>query len=127
MFKKKKNRNTEFIPIQQEIKESSKFSLKDLLGGNVLSKGVVTRQIPYLGFFALALLFYILNQYRGESVMSQIMLLEKRVKEMRAELVSAEFDLQEMSKQSEVSRMVTEQGLPLVEAKTPPYKIIMTE
>jgi hypothetical protein len=32
-----------------------------------------------------------------------------------------------MSKQSEVTRMITEQELPLLEAKTPPYKIVMEE
>ncbi|MFA6127546.1 MAG: FtsL-like putative cell division protein [Bacteroidales bacterium] len=127
MFKRKKNTSKEFISTQQEIKESSKFSVKDLLGGNVLSKEVVTRQIPFLFFITTAILLYIFNQYRGENIMSEIMALEKRVREMRAESVSAAFDLQEMSRQSEVTRMVTEQGLPLIEAKTPPYKIIVNE
>ncbi|TSA39163.1 MAG: hypothetical protein D4R64_00475 [Porphyromonadaceae bacterium] len=127
MFKRNKKTNKEFIPTRQEIKESSKFSIKDLLGGNVLSKEVVIRQIPFLLFVTIAILLYIFNQYRGENVMRQIMSLEKRVREMRAESVSAAFDLQELSKQSEVTRMVTEQGLPLLEAKTPPYKIVMNE
>lgn len=127
MFKRNKKSNKEFIPTRQEIKESSKFSMKDLLGANVLSKEVVTRQIPFLLFVAFAIILYIFNQYRGENVMSQIMVLEKQVREMRAESVSAAFDLQELSKQSEVTRMITEQGLPLQEAKTPPYKIVMTE
>ena len=127
MFKRNRKTNKEFISTKQEIKETSKFSLKDLLGGNVLSKEVVTRQIPFLLFITIAILLYIFNQYRGENVMSQIMSLEKRVREMRAESVSTAFDLQELSKQSEVTRMVTDQGLPLKEAKTPPYKIEMDE
>lgn len=127
MFKRKKTTNREFIPTKQEIKESSKFSLKELLGGNVLSKEVVTRQIPFLLFVTTAILLYIFNQYRGEHVMGQIMELEKRVREMRAEAVSTGFDLQEMSRQSEVTGMILEQGLPLQEAKTPPYKIEIDE
>jgi len=127
MFKRAPKTNQEFIPTKQEIKESSKFSVKDLLGGNVLSKEVVTRQIPFLLFMTVALLLYIFNQYRGENVMSQIMSLEKRVREMRAEAVSTAFDLQELSKQSEVTRMITEQGLLLQEAMTPPYKIVIDE
>ena len=124
---KKKKTNQEFIPVRQEIKESSKFSIKDLLGGNVLSKEVVTRQIPFLLFITTAILLYIFNQYRGENIMRQIMTLEKRVREMRSEAVSTAFDLQEISKQSEVSLMVTEKGLLLKEANTPPYKIVMEE
>ena len=127
MFKRKIKTNPEFIPTRQEVKEMSKFSLKDLLGAKVLSREVVIRQIPFVLFVAFALFLYILNQYRGEKVMTQIMTLEKKVREMRAESVSAAFDLQEMSKQSEVTRMVTEQGLTLQEAKTPPYKIVMDE
>jgi cell division protein FtsL len=127
MFKRNKKPNKEFIPTRQEIKESSKFSLKELLGGNVLSREVVTRQIPFLLFVTTAILLYIFNQYRGENVMRQIMSLEKRVREMRAESVSTAFDLLELSKQSEVTQMVKDQGLPLQEAKTPPYKIVMDE
>jgi hypothetical protein len=127
MFKRNKNTNKEFIPVKQEIKEASKFSFKNLLGATVLSKDVVTRQIPFLLFITTAILLYIFNQYRGENVMRQIMQLEKRVREMRTESVSTGFDLQEMSKQSEVTRMVTEQGLPLKEAMTPPYKIVIEE
>lgn len=123
MFKRSKKPNKEFIPTRQEIRESSKFSFKDLLGGSVLSKEVVTRQIPFLLFITVSILLYIFNQYRGENIMREIMVLEKQVREMRAESVSTAFDLQELSKQSEVSRMITEQGLPLKEAKTPPYKI----
>lgn len=125
MFKRNKKANKEFIPTRQEIKESSKFSVKELLGGNVLSKEVVTRQIPFLLYVTTAILLYIFNQYRGENIMREIMSLEKRVRELRAESVSTAFDLQEMSKQSEVTRMLFEQGLPLQEAKTPPYKIEM--
>ena len=127
MFKRNKRSDKEFIPTKQEIRESSKFSFKELLGGNVLSREVVTRQIPFLLFLTTAILLYIFNQYRGENVMRKIMTLERRVREMRAESVSTGFDLQEMSKQSEVTQMVTDQGLPLQEAKTPPFKIVMDE
>jgi hypothetical protein len=127
MFKRNKNTNKEFIPLNQEIKEAPKFSLKDLLGASVLSKDVVTSQIPFLLFVTLALLFYIFNQYQGENVMRQVVSLEKRIRELRAESVSTTFDLQEMSKQSEVIGMVVDQGLPIQEAKTPPYKIVMDE
>ncbi len=127
MFKRNKKTNQEFIPTGQEIREASKFSVKDLLGGTVLSKEVVTRQIPFLLFLATAILLYIFNQYRGENIMRQIMSLEKRIREMRSESVSTAFELQEISRQSEVSRMILEKGLTLQEAKTPPYKIIMEE
>ena len=127
MFKRKKIENKEFISTKQEIRESSKFSLKDLLGGKYLERDVVLRQIPFLLFVTAAILLYIFNQYRGENVMRQIMTLEKDIREMRAEAVSTAFDLQELSKQSEVKQMIIDLELPLQEAKTPPYKIVMDE
>jgi len=127
MFKRKKIENKEFISTKQEIRESSKFSLKDLLGGKYLERDVVLRQIPFLLFVAAAILLYIFNQYRGENVMRQIMTLEKDIREMRAEAVSTAFDLQELSKQSEVKQMIIDLEMPLQEAKTPPYKIVMDE
>ena len=127
LFKRSKNPNREFISTRQEIKETSRFSFNDLIGGAVLSKKVVTRQIPFLVFAALVLLFYISNQYRGETLMSQIMGLEKRVRELKAESVSVEFELQELSKQSAVSGMIIQQQLPLQEAKVPPVKIELDE
>lgn len=127
MFRKKKIPNREFIPAKQEIRETSRFTFKELLGGNVFSREVVTRQIPFILYVTAALMLYIFNQYRGENVMRRIVSLEKIIREMRSESVSTAFDLQELSKQSEVIRMVGEQGLPLQEAMTPPYKIVLDE
>jgi cell division protein FtsL len=123
LFKSNRNPNREFISTRQEIKETSRFSMNDLIGGGVLSKKVVTRQIPFLVFAAFVILFYISNQYRGENIMSEIMKLEKKVRELRAESVSVEFELQELSKQSQVSKMIFDQNLPLQQAKVPPFKI----
>jgi len=127
MFKLKTQTNKEFIPTRQEIKESTGSSFKTFASGSIFGDKRVISQIPFIMFVAIAILLYIFNQYRGENVMRQIMTLEKKVLEMRAESVSTAFDLQELSKQSEVTRMLTEQGLPLQEAKTPPYKIEMDQ
>jgi hypothetical protein len=127
MFKRKKKAQKEFIPTNQEIREASKVSLKDLLGGKVLSKDTVLRQIPFILFVTGLILFYITNQYKGEKIMSQIMALEKEVKELRSEYSSTAFDRQQMSTQSEIIEMVNAKGLPLLEASKPPYIIRLQE
>jgi len=127
MFRRKPKENKEFIPTRQEIRETSKLTAKDLLGGKVLSREGVIRQIPFLIFIAVLLLFYIANIYKGERIMGEIIGLEKEVRELRAEYSSTVFDRQQMSTQSEISKMVSEKGLPLLEAKTPPYKIVIED
>lgn len=127
MFKRRKKAQKEFIPTNQEIREASKVSMKDLLGGKVLSKDTVLRQIPFILFVTALILFYIANQYKGEKIMRQIMALEKEVKELRSEYSSTAFDRQQMSTQSEIIEMVNAKGLPLLEAKQPPYIIRLQE
>ncbi len=127
MFNKKKKSQKEFIPTSQEIRETQKVTVKDLIGGKMLSREVVVRQIPFILFIAALILFYIINQYRGENIMRQIMALEKQVKELRSEYSSTAFDRQQMSTQSEILKMINEKGLPLLEARTPPYVIEMKE
>jgi hypothetical protein len=127
MFRRKQKENKEFIPTRQEIKETSKLTAKDLLGGKVLSREIVIRQIPFLVFIAVLLLFYIANIYKGERIMGEIISLEKEVRELRAEYSSTVFDRQQLSTQSEILKMINEKGLPLMEAKTPPFKIVMKD
>ncbi|MFH0761259.1 MAG: FtsL-like putative cell division protein [Bacteroidota bacterium] len=127
MFKRRKKAQKEFIPTNQEIRETSKVSMKDLLGGKVLSKNTVLRQIPFILFVTALILFYIANQYKGEKIMRQIMGLEKEVKELRSEYSSTAFDRQQLSTQSEIIEMINAKGLPLLEAKKPPYIIKLQE
>lgn len=127
MFKRKPKVNKEFIPTKQEIRETSKLTAKDLLGGKILSRDGVIRQIPFVFFIAALLLIYIANQYKGENMMGQIIGLERDVRELRAEYSSTAFDRQKLSTQSEITKMINTQGLPLQEAKTPPFKIVMKD
>ncbi len=122
-MKKREHTSTEFIPPKQEVREAKKLNLKDLIGGNVLSREIVIRQIPFVLFLFAMLLFYIANQYRGDKVMKEIVDTEKRLKELRTESVSTAFELMEKSKQSEVIRLIRDNGLALEEAMEPPITI----
>jgi len=121
--KKKEAVKKEFIPPKQEIREIKKVNLKELIGGGVLSREIVIRQIPFVLFLFAILLFYIANQYQGDKVMKEIVDVEKRLKDLRTESVSTAFQLMEKSKQSEVVRMIREKGLSLEEAMEPPATI----
>jgi len=123
----KKKKEQGFVSPRQELRESTRLNAKDLLGGGVLSRDVVIRQIPFILFLFFMLLFYIANQYRGQHIMQEIMTLEARVRRLRNEFISTSFTLQKMSKQSTVIRQIRERHLNLEEALVPPYKIIIDE
>lgn len=120
---KKEKNSTEFISPRQEVRESKRIGVKDLLGGGVLSKEIVTRQIPFVFFLFALILLYIGNQYRGDKIMKEIVDVEKRVKDLRSESVSVAFELMEKSRQTEVIRQTKERGLTLEEAMDPPTTI----
>lgn len=119
----KKKEQKEFISPRQEIRESRKITLKDLLGGGVLSREIVVQQIPYALFLFAILLFYIGNQYRGDGVMKEIIEVEQSLKELRTESVSTAFELMEKSKQTRVIELIKAKGMNLHEAMDPPIII----
>ena len=118
-----KRKQPEFISPRQEIRETKRVTAKELLGGGVLSREVVIRQIPFVLFLFALMLFYIANQYRGDRIMNDVISLEKRLKELRTESVSTAFELMEKSKQTQVIKLIKDKGLLLEEAVVPPYKI----
>lgn len=122
-MKKRRSERPEFVSPHQELKESKRLTAKDLLGGGVLTRDGVIRQIPYLLFLFILLMFYIGNQYQGARVMKRVLEVEARLKVLRTESISTTFERMEMSKQSAVLKMIGEAGLPLEEASIPPYKI----
>jgi len=55
--------------------------------------------------------------------MKNVLAVEARLKVLRTESISTTFERMEMSKQSEVIKMVKDKGIALKEAVLPPYTI----
>jgi len=121
-MKRNRKDRKEFVSPHQELKEAKRLTAKDLLGGGVLSREGVIRQVPFLLFLFVMLIFYIGNQYQGAKIMKNVLMVEARLKVLRTESISTTFERMEMSKQSEV-KLVKDKGLPLQEAVLPPYNI----
>ncbi|MDX2443728.1 MAG: FtsL-like putative cell division protein [Bacteroidales bacterium] len=117
----------EFIDHKVEQKEIRKGFLKELLDGSVLTTNLVTKQLPFLVFITFLAIVYIGNRYNAEKVVRQTVFLQKRIKELKAESVSISAILMDISKQSEVSKLVGERGLDLIESVEPPKRLIITE
>lgn len=118
------NKNIEFIDEKPPKKESKKTGgVMDLFNGNILNRESVTTQIPYILFLAFIAIFYIANRYRFEKMVRQSQLIQIEVKNLRAESITTAAQLMNISKQSQVVKMVEEKGLGLKESVTPPKKI----
>jgi len=117
----------EFIDQKKEHKEIRKGFLKELLDGSLLTREVVVRQLPFIVFVTFLAVLYIGNRYHAEKVVRNTTRLQNEIKELRAESISIAADLMDISRQSEVMRLVEKKGLGLRESVVPPKKIYLKE
>jgi cell division protein FtsL len=99
--------------------------LKELLSGSMVSEKIILKNLGYISLITLLAAIYIGNRFHAERITREIARIQQEVKDLRAESLSTSADLMNVSKQSEVFRMVKEKGLNLEEMKTPPYKLLV--
>ena len=100
--------------------------MKELLSGIVPEK-IILRNLVYILLVTLLAVIYIGNRFQAEKITRETTKLLREVKDLRAESLSTSADLMDVSRQSEVFRMVRENGLSLEELKTPPYKLLVNK
>lgn len=116
--------SNEFIDRKQEEKEIRKARFRDILDGSLLTRDNVVSQLPYILFLTLLLILYIGNRYHAERVIRQSLELQKEIKELRARAISTASELEYLSNQSQVARLIEQRSLGLQYPEEPPVKII---
>jgi hypothetical protein len=100
--------------------------IKELLSGIVPEK-IILKNLGYISLITLLAVIYIGNRFHAEKITRESTRLLREVKDLRAESLSTSADLMNVSRQSEVFRLVRENGLNLEELKTPPYKLLVNK
>ncbi len=114
----------EFIDQEKEQSEIKKGLFRELLDGTLLTRQVVVKQLPFLVFLTFLTMVYISNRYNAEKVVRETVAIQSELKELRAESVTIAAELMDISKQSEVARMVQDFNLGLKESVEPPKGIL---
>lgn len=118
-----------FKKLIADIKGSEDFSdmksstVRDVLDGNILTKGFIRKQYGLLIMIAVLMFVYVDNRYSCETQMNRENQLRKELKELKYESLNISAELMQISRRSNVLRMVNENGLDLVESTNPPIKI----
>jgi cell division protein FtsL len=99
--------------------------MKELLSGSMVTEKIILKNLWYVMLLTLLAAIYIGNRFHAEKITRETTRLQREVKELRAESLSTSADLMDLSRQSEVFRLVNEKGLNLEEMKTPPYKLLV--
>jgi len=124
MAKMEKNEKIEFIDTKSEREEITGFTFKGLIDGSLLTIRSVIRQIPYILFLVFLAVVYIANRNHAEKVIRQLNTLRTDVKDLRSEQITTASELMNLSRPSNVEKLIEERGLKLSESKVPPYKIV---
>lgn len=98
-------------------------SILSVLDGTLFYKGLIKKNLAYIIFCSLLLIFYIGNRYKCENQLSHIAKLEKEITDLRYESITTSARLMSVSRQSEVARQVKNRNLDLEESVKAPQRI----
>jgi hypothetical protein len=99
--------------------------MKELLSGSMVTEKIILKNLGYVLLVTFLAALYIANRFHAEKITRETARLQREVKELRAESLSTSADLNFISRQSEVYRLVKSRGLNLEELKSPPYKLLV--
>ena len=120
----KRRQNIEFDTTIEEREKS--FSIRDLIDGNVLTRKAVIKQLRFILLLVLIAFISIANRNHAEKTVIHLNQLQQDVKELRSKSITISSNLVQISRQSEVARLVLRYELGLEENLEPPKKLINT-
>lgn len=118
---KKGNSATE----KAHVRTSFAHSLVSIINGSYFNREDVVKRMPFILFLVGLALIYIANGYNAEETIRQMNKVEMELKELRSEYITSKSDLMHKSKQSEVAKMLGQQGVDVRESLEPPKKIVI--
>lgn len=115
--------NVEFVDSKREGDELRGFSIKNILNGSLLTRGIILKNIGFIVWLTFLGVVYIGNRYHAEKVARSVNILQHKVKDLRAESITSAAELMYFSRQSVVLQMIEINRLELKESVEPPLKI----
>ncbi len=113
---------------EDEAPQSRTFSLRKILGGDILSTSFMRRQIWLFLLIALFIVVYIANRYSCQQDIIEIDVLQKELKDAKYKALSSNSKLTEESRQSNVLDMLKNNKDSTLKLPTqPPYIITVPD
>lgn len=97
----------------------------DVLNGRFLSRPKFLEQLPFFLYLCGLAIVYIAYGYFTESTVKQIYRVDAELKELKAEYLTAQSELQQIRQQSNIANAIKDLGLR--ESMTPPRKIVLSQ
>ena len=114
--------------IEEEESGSSNFTLRKILGGDILTTQIIRRQIWLVILVVFFIIIYISNRYSIQNDIIELDKLQTELQETKYKALSASSQITEKSRESNVLDMLkTNKDSPLHIASQPPYIINVPE
>ena len=100
-----------------------KYSLKDILSGNVLSHEWFKSQYKLIVMISVLIFLYIYSGYQSERQQRELSDLQKELQDVQMTQLTINSELMNKSRQSSISQMLQAKGSRVKEGKTPARRI----
>lgn len=114
--------------IEEERPQSANFTLRKILGGDILSTEMLKKQIWVIVLIAAFTLVYVSNRYSCQKDMLEINELNEQLKDAKFKALASSSELTEMCRESNVLEMLKNNKDSILHiANQPPYIINVPE
>lgn len=109
---------------EDEAPQSRMFSLRKILGGNILSAAIIRRQVWLILLIVFFMIIYVSNRYSCQQDIIEIDKLHQQLTDAKYKALSSESELTELSRESNVLEMLKDNKDSVLKiASQPPYFI----
>ena len=114
--------------IEEEAPQSSNFTLRKILGGDILTAQIIRRQIWLVMLVVLFIIVYISNRYSIQKDLIEIDQLQNELQDAKYKALSSSSQITEKSRESNVLDMLKNNKDSILHIATqPPYIINVPE
>ena len=107
---------------EDEAPQSRMFSLRKILGGDILSAAIIRRQVWLILLIVFFMIIYVSNRYSCQQDIIEIDKLHQQLTDAKYKALSSESELTELSRESNVLEMLKDNKDSVLKiASQPPY------
>ena len=113
----------EAIVGSEDFSDIKSSSLRDIINGNILTNRFLRKQYGLIFLIAVLAFLYVDNRYYCETQLAKEIELKKKIQDAKYESLTISADLMQISRQSNVLKMINERGVRLIRTSVPPIVI----
>lgn len=114
---------TDAIRGSEDFSDIKSSTARDILNGNILTKKFFQKQYGLLIMIAALTFLYVDNRFYCEKQLANEIDLKRKILDAKYESLTISAELMEISRQSNVMKLVNVNGIDLIESQSPPVVI----